>query len=509
METVRTKTRSRVNSWCAVVLTVVMWALASCTYMKMDPPADADKTFTANNNTCYLATASNMLAGAGYGNGTTLQARADDIYNQMIGNFGTADGGWIDTALGWWLSSTNNTWANNPYTVVNVHGYKNPKYPWNDSNGAETIGNYLRACDFVGLSISWPDATPGVIGSRGHAITIWGDNLGRGKSISANPTELRVTDSDTDSGGDVQAYGYDSFTNPNPGGANEGNGWYFNYNADHPYIKHIAVLSPVRNQAGNPAAQTVIGSYRIHQDNKTAATDLHYTVGTDVDILSYWTGTDWDARTTPAIGEASPRRSIVVDWDFSSKPIPYCNWVTITTEFVLPGWNAIYYRDVRFTYPAGIQPVKVPSIRWRIDTPKIEKAESIPNVTGGYVIGAFDIIDPSRPSENARVGEYRFVHQYSYTQSPEFHVLALAGESGFTVSNLRVSHSYGIPTRRQLWEVKEWMTIQSDKRYELGDTPQEITIDWKGRLPYPEGDIVPDWMRKRDPRDVSIIRYDR
>ena len=23
------------------------------------------------------------------------------------------------------------------------------------------------------------------------------------------------------------------------------------------------------------------------------------------------------------------------------KPIPKCNWVTITTEFVLPGWNAI------------------------------------------------------------------------------------------------------------------------------------------------------------------------
>ena len=506
MKTFTIQSRSSGFLRSAVFLLIVMLAIPSCTYMKMNPPSDADKTFAANNNSCYLATASNLLAGAGYGNGTDLQARADGIYNQMIGNFGTTNGGWTDTALIWWLSSSHNTWANNPYTVVNVYGNKSPKYPWNDANGTEIIGNHLRACDFVGLSISWPDATPGAIGSGGHAITIWGDNLGRSKSITANPTELRVTDSDSDAGGDVQAYSYDAFTNPNPGGANEGNGWYFNYNTDHPYIKHIAVLSPIKNQAGNPAAQTVIGSYKIHQDNKTAATDLHYTVGTDVDILSYWTGTDWDAQANPAISEASPRRSVVVDWDFSSKPLPYCTWVTITTEFILPYWNAISYRDMRFTYPSGINPIKVASIQWRLDTPKIQNAASIPNVTGGYVIGAFDIIDPSRPTEIGRVGEYRFVHQYSYTQSPEFHVLRLAGENGFTVSNLRLGHSYGLLTKEQLWEVKEWMTTQPDARYELSEKPMEIRIDWKGRLPYPEGEIVPDWMRKRDLRGTSSHR---
>ena len=486
-----------------VVVLLVILAGSSCTYMKMTSPADADKTFTANNNSCYLATASNMLAGAGYGNGASVQARADSIYNQMIGNFGTANGGWADTALSWWLNSANNTWPANPYTVVNVFGNKSPKYPWSDANGAQAIGNHLRACDFVGLSISWPDATPGVIGSGGHAITAWGDDLGRGTSISSNPGGVRVTDSDSDAGGDIQAYTYDAFTNPNPGGANEGNGWYFNYNANHPYIKHIAVLASAKNAAGNPTAQTVIGSYKVHQDNKTVATDLHYTVGTDVDILSYWTGTDWDTQATPAISEANPRRSIQVNWNFSTKPIPYCNWVTITTEFILPYWNAISYRDVRFTYPDGTRGMKLPTIHWKLDTPKIERAVSIPNVTGGYVVGAFDIIDTSRPSESARVAEYRFVHQYSYNQSPEFHVLTLAGEKGFAVANLRFGHSYGLPTRKQLWEVKEWMTNERDARYDLGESPAEIRIDWKGRLPYPEGEIVPDWMRKQDPHSKT------
>ncbi len=35
---------------------------SACTYMKMNPPPDADKTFLTGNNSCYLATASNMLA---------------------------------------------------------------------------------------------------------------------------------------------------------------------------------------------------------------------------------------------------------------------------------------------------------------------------------------------------------------------------------------------------------------------------------------------------------------
>jgi hypothetical protein len=94
--------------------------------MKMDPAPDSDKPLPvpAGDNSCWLHTAANMLAGAGYGTGTTVQARADDIWADMNSNYGTANGGWIDTALQWWLQSANNAWTANPCTVVTVYGNK-------------------------------------------------------------------------------------------------------------------------------------------------------------------------------------------------------------------------------------------------------------------------------------------------------------------------------------------------------------------------------------------------
>jgi hypothetical protein len=62
--------RSFASTKAARVSVPILLALScACTYMKMTPPPDADKAFLAGNNSCYLATAANMLAGAGYGNG--------------------------------------------------------------------------------------------------------------------------------------------------------------------------------------------------------------------------------------------------------------------------------------------------------------------------------------------------------------------------------------------------------------------------------------------------------
>ena len=130
-------------------------SLTSCNkYMKMDPPPDVDKAGGGGiDNSCWMATASNMLAGAGYGNGSTVQDRADDIYADMVTNYGIANSGWADAALSWWLSSPNNTWTSNPYTIVTVYGNKT-KVPWANASGAQFVGNELRRCQFVGLSIS-------------------------------------------------------------------------------------------------------------------------------------------------------------------------------------------------------------------------------------------------------------------------------------------------------------------------------------------------------------------
>ncbi len=61
----------------------------SAYYLKMTSPPDVDKSYP--NNTCWLATAANMLAGAGYGVSspiTTPQGRAMYIYGQLVEEFG-------------------------------------------------------------------------------------------------------------------------------------------------------------------------------------------------------------------------------------------------------------------------------------------------------------------------------------------------------------------------------------------------------------------------------------
>lgn len=321
-------------------------------WQKMDQPPDVDKSAHGHSglSTCWQATAANMLAGAGYGHGSTVQGRADDIYNELVAHFGTG-GGWADTALTWWLSSANNVWPSNPYDVVTVYGNKT-LVPWVNSNGAKFIGNELRRCEFIGLSISWPRTSAGGGPSGGHAIACWGDS-GSASTLTANPSQVIVVDSDRDTGGNVQTYTYDSYTNPNPSGYDEGNGWYINYSTNHPFIKHIVTLCPTDNPGDNTLTQKVTGSYRIHQNNrKLRATDLHYKVGTDVSILSYKTTINWPTSNKPRITEdANPPQNLTVDWDLRDNPVPYCKWVTITTEFILPYWNSLSYTDVYFTYP--------------------------------------------------------------------------------------------------------------------------------------------------------------
>ncbi|WP_457592467.1 hypothetical protein [Hydrogenimonas sp.] len=480
---------------------MILLSFTSCTYMKMNPPPDTDKAFLNNNNSCYLATAANMLAGAGYGNGTTVQERAEDIYDNLTDHFGTQNTGWTDTALTWWLSSAHNTWSTNPYTVVTVYGNKTPRYPWANANGAKEIANHLRRCNFVGLSISWPTnavdshGNP-IIGSGGHAITGWGDRSrlpwkGYSDPIASNPDVVRLTDSDTDSGGDVQQYDYDSYTSPNPGGANEGNGWYIDYSANHPYIKHIVTLSPTQTSGGAANIQRVIGSYRILQERGVGATDLHYRVGTDVDILSYVTWVSWQNEEAPDIEESQPRRlALNVDWDFTRKPVPEATWVTITTEFILRSWNAMKYENVRFTYPRGIPDLELPSISWEVKSARVKKADTIPDVTGGYLVAAFDIVKTTKPGWVQTVGKYRILHQYSYTQSPERHTLVLKGKKGYEITNLKVGHSYGYVDGKALWQFERWMSEKSGKLYRLSQKPVKIEIDWKGRLPYPKGEDI-------------------
>lgn len=427
-------------------------------WQKMNPAPDVDKEFISgnpgvrpgvpahvNDNSCWMATAANMLAGAGYGNGVTVQERADDIYLDMLNwqrsidptnIHGVRDGGWVDNALNWWLNSPNNTWGGfNPYTVVTVYGdvYCNP---WADTDGPRFIGNQLRDCQSVGLGLRWPRSF--IFGScvGGHAITAWGDD-GNAGVLTTNPTQIIVSDSDDDNDGNLQIYDYDIYTNPNPEGFNEGYGWYINYlnnNLDHPYILQVITLCPtdIEVDPHDKPFQKVVGSLKRHQRRYQMATDLHYNVYTDYDILGYRTEIDWPTSNSPVIVESNAhhdsltRDTIHVDWDLSDNPIPYCKWVTITTEFILHDWNGVWYDDVYFTYGAGaVADTVLPPFGWEIITPKLIDV-NIVDITGGFVVGAFDLYDFSL-DEPDLMGQYRFIHQYSYTQDPEQHMFTIRG----------------------------------------------------------------------------------
>ena len=85
-------------------VTFLLSAPVSADWQKMDPPPDVDKAAhhpAPLPPTCWMTTASNMLAGAGYGNGATVQARADNIYLDMLVHYGTGKTGWTDTAIRW------------------------------------------------------------------------------------------------------------------------------------------------------------------------------------------------------------------------------------------------------------------------------------------------------------------------------------------------------------------------------------------------------------------------
>ena len=109
---------------------------------------------------------------------------------------------------------------------------------------------------------------------------------------------------------------------------------------------------------------------------------------------------------------------------------------------------------------------------------------------------SFDIIDPQRPSDQRIVCVYRFIHEYSFNQSPEAHDFSLTGTNGYTIANMHFGHVYGYLDQKSLWEFQNWMTDISDE-YRLSDTQIEININWEGRLPYPEGEDIRGRIRKK------------
>ncbi len=496
----------------ALLIACALTTVEAQNYLKMDPPPDADKPFPvpAGDNSCWMATAANMLAGAGYGNGATVQARTDDIYADLIAQYGVANGGWADTAITWWLGSPNNIWPANPYTVVNVYGNKF-RVPYAVATIPQDIGNQLRACNLVGLSLSWPDCSS-TTGYGGHAITDWGDNVASASPLGANPTQVIVADSDQDPGGNnFTSYTYDAYAAPNPGGCNNGNGWYFSYSAAgfHPFIKHYVVLSPTVTPSGGTATYTAGGSTKLTNTSSQSATDLHYDAlmwdddcHHGYEVLTYRTSIDWNTSNSPQITEQycdnGKLNGISVDWDLSDNPVPPGKAVTVYTELILNAGNFLVYSSVHFTYPEG-NPLVLPGLAWHLLTPRNIDPQ-VPHITGGYVIGLIRYA-----SFDGAILEARLQHQYAFDENPEQHTVSLTpgDQSPIMITEMAFGHSYGLLSLTELQNFGDWMTRSEDQFVVQPNEPYEVALDWTGRLPYPIGD---DPIPVVGPAVVSIER---
>jgi len=172
------------------------------------PDRDGDGDWPDDDdNSCWIATASNLLGAAGYGSGADAQARAQSIYNtlagQKVGNkwvhgdIGWKDGGYIYRALNYWLYEYGKNPdkpefdPDNQYTDVRVVFDRLTK------NDYKFLINELKRCQTVGLRGYW-DA------GGAHAITLVGNQEdGTSKTI--------IHDSDNDLGGSDDDYHDNSF----------------------------------------------------------------------------------------------------------------------------------------------------------------------------------------------------------------------------------------------------------------------------------------------------------
>ena len=210
--------------------------------------------------------------------------------------------------------------------------------------------------------------------------------------------------------------------------------------------------------------------------------------------MSYLTTIDWQTSNAPVISEASPRKSVSVSYNLSDNPVPHGSGLTINSLLVLPYIHnttiATSYTNAYLSYPPPASNLLKSGFSCSLYTPEIMcRDANDPNISGGYVIGAFSIF--SDPGGQNTIAEYRFCSEYSYFQDPEEHTLTLTPldiPEPTWVGNFCFGHSYGLLTDKQLWDFSEWMT--QDQNVEQFEPPVPINkqISWPDLLPYPQGE---------------------
>jgi hypothetical protein len=496
-----------------LTITLIAFSFSACGncvrepagYLKVEEPPDVNKEphNHSNSPTCWMATAANMLAAAGYAEDhpdiaeIQIKTKQDLIYIQML-QIMPVNYGFTHRALENWLEKYQECYPNIlyrwPYVVGELDDPPLGVSPaWQNPEGPKILGILMRECNFVGIGLYRVENTPDDYWA--HAVSCWGDEIDDDEAIEDNPNTARVTDSDIVGSSGYEEYMYDDYYNPNPGHDNVGEGWYLNYpQVSHPYIKHFYVLSELEFDNGDNLVAGVVGEYMLTQSNEADAEALSYQIASISTILKkkfeLLSPQYRSLPYTPVLKENAPEPTRYdVNWDLSTDPIPAGRSLIASTLVVLPLSSPLEFNKIRFSHGSSGETTEFPGIKWHMETPRIENAENIPNATGGYVIGHFEIYEEgSGGSISEKVGEYRLVQQYRYNHKPEEHTFVISGTSGslkYKIKNLKFGHSYGLLTGRELWSFNRWKSSYADD-FVLSPSPKDILIVWPV-LPYPRG----------------------
>ncbi len=507
---------------CALILAAVVivkcdppWPPPPNDYLKLKSPADVDKATFGHEDqpTCAYATAANMLAGAGYGGSGPIQARAEKIYGDLAEyaceDPGTVDEncswGHIDAVLGWWVENHGlNENPPNPYTVITKHGLETDCFLWRHQDGPTHIGDLLRGCAFIGMSI-FPEGTGQDNCGTRHSITVWGDDRIELKStLIVEASSLKVADSDVDEGGDLQNYK-----------VNEKQGsvlmdkppfWsidYPNTSGSPVFIRGFVTLSEAFNLVPGVLPLYWVTSYQITQPLAIAATGIRYQVATAGGEEIMW----WNATLDPPIGYVDLEMNddfnmLTVVWAFED-PVAQGVRVTITTELSVPENVRLFHGEPLWTYAGHTGERAGPGIGWGREPFRLgETPWTEPDVTGGFVIGGLEIVRSTEHVPRATMAvaadepmaELRLLAQYPYSNDPTRHDVFFWGDdAAMSLTRARFGHSYGYLSPSALWRFQDWTAeFWRDETFVLDDAGGTAEIRWPELRGYPRGE---DYVR--------------
>ncbi|MGC9454566.1 MAG: PEP-CTERM sorting domain-containing protein [Phycisphaerae bacterium] len=170
--------RTLIALFAVSLLAVTAWGQQlppQYTKMSQDgtPIPDVDKNPAAPqpDNSCWLASAANILGAAGYGSGGTAQQRATSIYNQLVNDYGTAAGGVPDQAISYWLAAYGKNPGSPEYNPSLNYTDVTAEYRTLTQVDYSFLKNELYRCQYVGVGFDNP----------AHAMTLvgWDDNIGQ------------------------------------------------------------------------------------------------------------------------------------------------------------------------------------------------------------------------------------------------------------------------------------------------------------------------------------------